>query len=593
MEGACGDDNGFSFGPTAHAASPPAQTSRTVVVRTTVGALGTGHSLARGATVGCHPMPADPIRPGDAGEPPDGDSFVFAVDLGTGGPKVAFVSATGSIAASAFEPVELRLLPGGGAEQDPGAWWAAIVTATRRAISDGRIPVDRVVGVGCTAQWSGTVAASDDGTPLRPAVIWMDSRGSAAIRSQTSGVVNVLGYDVRKIQRWIRLTGGAPGHSGKDPLAHILWIRDSEPDIYRATYKFLEPVDWLNQRLSGRFAASHDSIVLHWVTDNRRIGTIDYDPTLLRMAGLERSKLPDLVPSATIMGRLQPVAADELGLPADLPVATGTGDVHSAAVGSGAVTDFAPHLYIGTSSWISCHVPFKKTDALRNVASIPAAIPGKYLVADEHETAGACLTFLARNVLFGDGEPDSGPPGNVYRWLDEVAATVAPGANGTLFTPWLNGERSPVDDHTIRGGFHNLSLSTSRPDLIRAVYEGVALNTRWLLGAVDRFVGRRLDSLAFIGGGANSDLWAQIHADVTGRRIRQVVDPVLANVRGAGLLTFLALGRLAVEDIAGMVEVGATFEPDPTGAKVYDKLYPEFVNLYKQTKQIHKRLNRP
>ena len=82
--------------------------------------------------------------------------------------------------------------------------------------------------------------------------------------------MNVLGYDVRKIQRWIRLTGGAPGHSGKDPLAHILWIRDREPDIYRATYKFLEPVDWLNQRLTGRFAASHDSIVLHWVTDNRR-----------------------------------------------------------------------------------------------------------------------------------------------------------------------------------------------------------------------------------------------------------------------------------------------------------------------------------
>jgi xylulokinase len=101
--------------------------------------------------------------------------------------------------------------------------------------------------------------------------------------------VNVLGYDVRKLQRWIRLTGGAPGQSGKDPLAHILWIRDVRArGLCRATFKFLEPVDWLNQRLSGRFAASHDSIVVHWVTDNRRIGAIDYDQTLLRMAGLER-----------------------------------------------------------------------------------------------------------------------------------------------------------------------------------------------------------------------------------------------------------------------------------------------------------------
>jgi len=538
-------------------------------------------------------MPADPSRRGGAGDSPADDTYVLAIDLGTGGPKVALVAATGRIAASAFEPVPLRLLPGGGAEQDPHAWWSAVVSATRRVVVDGGVPVERIVGVGCTAQWSGTVAVAEDGHPLRPAVIWMDSRGSSAMRSQARGTVNVLGYGVHKLQRWIRLTGGAPGQSGKDPLAHILWIRESEPEVYRDTFKFLEPVDWLNQRLSGRFAASHDSIVVHWVTDNRRIGAIDYDQTLLRMAGLERAKLPDLVPSATIMGHLRPEAADELCLPVGLPVATGTGDVHSAAIGSGAVTDFAAHLYIGTSSWISCHVPFKKTDPLRNVASIPAALPGKYLVADEHETAGACLTFLVQNVLWGDDALGSAPPeGDVYKLLDEVAASVEPGANGTLFTPWLNGERSPVDDHTIRGGFHNLSLTTSRPDLVRAVYEGVALNSRWLLGAVERFVGRRLDPLAFIGGGANSDVWAQIHADVTGRRIRQVADPVLANVRGAGLLTFLALGRVKVEDLGAMIDVKATFEPDRAQAKVYDKLYPEFVNLYKRTKQIHKRLNR-
>jgi xylulokinase len=374
-------------------------------------------------------------------------------------------------------------------------------------------------------------------------------------------------------------------------LAHILWIRDVEPDVYRDTYKFLEPVDWLNQRLTGRFSASHDSIVVHWVTDNRRIDGIDYDASLLRMAGLERSKLPDLVPCATVIGQLQAEAAAALGLPAGLPVAAGTGDVHSAAIGSGAVADFAAHLYIGTSSWISCHVPFKKTDALHNVASIPAAIPGKYLVADEHETAGACLTFLVQNVLFGDDALSGQVPDNVYRRLDEVAATVDPGAHGALFTPWLNGERSPVDDHTIRGGFHNLSLSTSRADLVRAVYEGVAFNTRWLLDAVERFVGRRLDPIAFIGGGANSDVWAQIHADVTGRRIRQVADPVLANVRGAGLLTFVALGQVKVEDIAEMVEIRATFEPDPATKAVYDSAYPEFVNLYKSTRKIHKRLN--
>ena len=120
----------------------------------------------------------------------------------------------------------------------------------------------------------------------------------------------------------------------------------------------------------------------------------------------------------------------------------------------------------------------------------------------------------------------------------------------------------------------------------------LALNSRWLLEAVEHFVGRQFENLAFIGGGANSDLWSQIHADATGRRIRQVADPVLANVRGAGLLTLLALGRIRVEDIPAMVQVGRTFDPDPVAAKVYGELYREFVNLYKQTKQIHRRLNR-
>jgi xylulokinase len=531
-----------------------------------------------------------PARGASAPSSP-GDPLVLAIDLGTGGPKAALVSVTGSIVASAFEPVALRLLPGGGAEQDPAEWWSAVVSACRRVLGESGVPSSRVTAVGCTGQWSGTVAAHRDGAALRPAIIWMDSRGSGALRRQVSGRVNAFGYDVRKIQRWLRLTGGAPAHSGKDPTGHILFIRDNEPDVYRATYKFLEPVDWLNQRLTGRFSASYDSIVVHWVTDNRVITKIAYDDTLLHMAGLDRAKLPDLVPSATIMGALSPTAAEELGLRDGIPVTTASGDVHSAAVGSGATEDFAAHLYIGTSSWITCHVPFKKTDVRSNVASLPAALPGRYLVADEHETAGACLSFVADTLFPSDG-PGPGAGGDIYRRLDEIAAQVPPGAHGAMFTPWLNGERSPVDDHTIRGGFHNLSLATTREDLVRAVYEGVALNSRWLLDAVERFVDRKLDTLAFIGGGANSEVWAQIHADALGRRVRCVTEPVLANVRGAGILTWLALGRIRAQDIASMVEVGKTFDPDPQAGKVYDERYPEFVNLYKQTKQIHRRLNR-
>ena len=144
----------------------------------------------------------------------------------------------------------------------------------------------------------------------------------------------------------------------------------------------------------------------------------------------------------------------------------------------------------------------------------------------------------------------------------------------------------------MRGGFHNLSLTTTRAQMVRSVFEGVAFNSRWLLEAVEKFAGRRLDSLAFVGGGANSDAWAQVHADVLGREVRQVADPVLANVRGAGLLALLGLGRIRLEDVPDMVEVRRTYRPDPANAAEYELLFGEFVTLYKETKGVYRRLNR-
>ena len=511
------------------------------------------------------------------------EACVVAVDLGTGGPKVAVVSGRGRILAHAFRPVALHLLPDGGAEQDPDEWWSAITAACRQAVAQCGVDAGRLIGMGATAQWSGTVAVGADGRPLMSAVIWMDSRGSTAIRRVAGGPVNVLGYDPRKILRWVQVTGGAPGLSGKDPLAHILFIREAFPDVFARTTTFLEPVDYLNLRLTGRRVASFDSICAHWVTDNRSIDRVHYDERLLDMCGLDGAVLPDLVRPATVIGELTTEAADELGLPAGLPVATGSGDVHSAVVGSGAVADFDAHLYIGTSSWISAHVPFKKTAPTSNIASIPAAVPGKYMIADEHETAGACLAFACHQLGLADD----------VEAANALAATAAPGSGRVLFTPWLNGERSPVDDHTLRGGFHNLSLSTARAELARAVFEGVAFNSRWLLDAVEKFSGRRLESLAFIGGGAKSALWSQIHADVLGREIRQMKEPRLANVRGAALLTLLALGRISVDEIPGLVEVELCYLPDPTvtASGEYHVLFEQFVALYKQNKGIYRRLN--
>ena len=160
-----------------------------------------------------------------------------------------------------------------------------------------------------------------------------------------------------------------------------------------------------------------------------------------------------------------------------------------------------------------------------------------------------------------------------------------------IFTPWLNGERTPVDDHRLRGGWHDLSLQTTRADLVRSVLEGVAYNSRWLLGCVEKFTGQPFPALNFIGGGAQSRLWCRIMADVLDRPIRQVEHPIRANARGAAAIASIALGHTTVDDVAQAVKVVETFEPDRSTKPVYDELFREFRAIHKQTKGIYARLH--
>lgn len=517
----------------------------------------------------------------------------LAIDLGTSGPKVALVSVRGDVVACESEKTPLALVPGGGAEQAPDDWWQAICRAVHRLLARPSAKNRTVVGLCCTSQWSGTVAVDPEGRPLGDAIIWMDSRGAPYVRQITSGLLRLKGFGIDKLWTWIRLTGGMPAPSGKDPVAHILFLKHEKPQIYNAAYKFLEPKDYLNLRLTGRFAASYDSIILHWVTDNRRIDRIDYHDGLLRMAGLDRATLPDLKPATDILGPLRPAAAKALGLPQGLPVVMGTPDMHSAAIGAGAVRDFEAHLYIGTSSWLTCHVPFKKTDLLHSMATLPSAIPGRYFIANEQETAGGCLAFLMDKILF-DPDTATSDDESAHRFatLESLAREVPAGSRGLIFTPWLYGERTPVEDHFLRGGFHNLSLEADRGTLVRAVLEGVAYNTRWLMNHVEKFIKRQLPRIHMVGGGAHSRLWCQICADVLNRTIHQVRDPVQANVRGAGILAANALGYGGLEDIAAKVAIARTYTPDPRRHRLYRTLFREYLQIYRKNRRIYARLNR-
>ena len=522
--------------------------------------------------------------------------LVLGVDLGTGGLRTALATARGHILAVAKRDLPTRLLPGGGAEQDPEDWWRAVAETTRELLAAHPDAAGRVKALCFSAQWGGTVPAAADGTPTHPAVIWMDARGARYAQDVTGGAPTVpgTGYNAWKLRTWLAKTGGVPTRSGKDPVGQSLWLRHERPEAHAAARWLLDVPEYLTLRASGRAVAARDTAVLRWCTDTRDPAALAWDPRLAAMAGLDIGKLPEQVPAATLVGPLTAQAAEDLALPADVQVVAGTGDTTAAALGAGAVQDYAPHLYVGTSAWLSCHVPAKKTSIRDNIASLPAAIPGRYWVATIQDVAGRAVDWLIENVL---ADPDHPRSPEALDRLTKLAAEAPPGANGVVFAPWLNGERTPVDDPALRGAWFNLSLVTTRADLARAVFEGIALNTRWMLDAVERFTGRTGDEglgpIRFIGGGASSTLWCQAMADILNRPIDQVAEPQLANVRGAALLAGIALGEATWEQIPDLVAIEQRYLPDPANRARYDEAYAALRAHHKGSRKLYRRLNPP
>ncbi len=501
---------------------------------------------------------------------------LLTIDLGTSVIKVALFSAEGELLGWVAESHAPQFIGTTGAEQNPECWWHLITKAVHRLWDAVSIPPESVQGIACTSQWSGTVPVDRAGNPIRNAIIWLDSRGAPYIHELIGGFPSIEGYRIDKLWTWLHLTGGAPGKSGKDSLAHILYLKYAEPRLYAETFKFLEPKDYLNLRLTGHFASSYETVTLLWATDNRNLERVDYHPKLLRLTGLNREQLPDLYPSTTILGTVRPKVAEEWGIPRTAQVVIGTPDLHASAIGSGGIDDFQAYMTLSTSSWISCHVRFKKTDILHNIATLPSAVPRRYFIANEQESAGVCLTFL-RDLMFDSGESSPNP----YACMDALASEVPAGSEGLLFTPWLYGERTPVENHAIRGGFHRVSLNHRKGHFVRAVLEGVALNARWLLRYVERMAGRRLEPIRLIGGGARSDLWCQIVADVLQREVWQIEDPQSATVRGVALLGLVSLGWSDWKTLTRTTPVRQVYRPNPALAPLYEELFREFLARYR------------
>ncbi len=516
--------------------------------------------------------------------------YVLSIDLGTSGPKVALVGQDGEIAATGYARLETLFLPDGGAEQDGEAIWDAVKSVCRQVLAEAGRPAEDVVGLFCSSQYSSVIPVDRAGRPVMNMVLWMDTRGAPRRLAERYPAARGFASAWQKLT-WLRLHGLPPLDSGVESLAHMRWIKFACPDVYDRTHAFLEPMDYVTMRFTGQATANQCSAFMMMTIDNRRLNVTEYCESLVAYSGIDREKLPDLVPLDAIIGTVRPEVADEIGLSPETRVVSGFNDTQSGGMASHAFKGDHAGLSIGTTTVLLTHMRAKRTSVKYNILSNPSPVPGTYFLMAENGLGGKAVEHVLERLVLADDAFGSHASADRFETLGRATASVEPGSDGVLFLPWLAGAMAPKDDPGMRGGFLNMSLETTRAHLARAALEGVAMNLRWLQGGVERFIGRHLSHIVFYGGGALSDGWSQILADVLDLPIHQLADCRYANCLGGALLAFERLGMLSLDDFEGLVRVKQVFEPAPAHRARYDELFQQFVAAYRANRPICHALN--
>ncbi len=516
--------------------------------------------------------------------------YILAIDLGTGGPKTAIVTTFGEVVASELTEIPTTLLPEGGATQDPNSWWNAIKESSVKLFKESGVSPQSIVAISTTGQWASTVGIDKQGKPVTDCILWMDSRGGKYSQKVLGGVkpLEFEGFGLDKVYKFVTKTAGIPSIVGNDPLGQYLLIKNEYPELFEKVDKFLEPVDFISQCFTGEPKATAASMIASWLVDIRDLSDAKYSKDLVDITSRDFAKLPELIPIGAVSGTVTKAVESEIGIKAGTPVISGTPDLLSGCMGSGGLDNYEFHMAISTTSWLSCHVDKKKTDPFRQIATVPGPMKNKYMLVNNHDTAGICLQWIKDALYSTSSDGDIN-----YGHLDEIVSTVSPGANGMIFTPWLGGERCPIEDRNLRGSFLNVSLESTKSDMLRAVFEGVAFNAKWMQDAVEHFVKRPTGVIRLIGGGAVSSQWCQIHADIMNTEIWQIDQPLYANVKGAALFASYNLSKITKDEIKKNVKVKEKFRPDSKNRKMYDLMYSEFKNIYKSQKSFFKNLNNP
>jgi len=511
------------------------------------------------------------------------EKYILSFDIGTTNVKCGIVDVKDfNVIYKKTKPAEVIYPKNGWAEVDPEELWIQISELSREITDEGEFNAEDIKAVIYTAHMAGVLPIDKDGNPLRNIIIWLDERAKGLPKDIWRGIIKISGYDLFKLINFLRIAGGAPSKTGKDPISKILWIKNYEPDIFHKTRYFADVKGYLIFKSTGNIVTSHDEASLTWLADTRSGKAYWYKP-FFKKYGINIDTFPIIMDSTDIAGKLSHRAAEELNVNADIPVIVGSGDLTSAAIGSGAVKEKEPHIYIGTSDWIAAHISRRKVDIFHYIGSLFSGIPRKYLLIAEQEVATGALEWFMDVMDIGEKNYDK---------VDELVRSSSPGSNNLLFFPWLYGERTPIDDPNVRGGLINFSFKHSKGDLFRSIMEGVSLNIRWAYEYFIKIVGN-WDVINIVGGGALFDIWCQILSDTLGIRLRRIRDPNDTGLRGNATIATVALGFYKnFEEAVKRYSVDRIFNPNHENKRIYDKLYTEFKDFYKKNRGLYASLNR-
>ena len=500
-------------------------------------------------------------------------NYVVAHDLGTTGNKATLYDREGRLVGASFQAYDTEYAHTGWAEQNPQDWWDAVCQSTRHLLSETGVNRNDIACVTFSGQMMGAVPLDKDARPLRNAIIWADQR---ALDQERWIGERVSFEDVYQIT----------GHrlSSSYSLAKILWIRDHQPEIYQATYKFVHAKDSIVARLTGNFVTDPSDASSMNLYD---LNSGAWSSKILDAVELPVDILPEIRQSIDVVGEVRADVADKVGVAAGTPVVIGGGDGACAAAGAGVINEGSAYNYVGSSSWIAISTAKPIYDPEYRTFTFGHVIPDMFMPTGTMQAAGASYQWTRDQLSLFEKETAERLGISPYELINLEVAQVAPGADGLFFLPYLMGERSPRWNPHARGAFVGLTIRHTRAHMYRAVLEGVTMNLRVILDAF-RDQGTRIEAMRLIGGGASGRIWNQIMADIYGMPVQRLTILEEATSMGAALVGGVGVGLYpGFSMIETMNDVAIAVLPDRKAQAAYKKMLPIFNQLYRALAPVY------